>query len=120
MDERMAKLQERLDRAENIRSRDNQIIFDKTSFFIKAVSLCVMFIIGIIVMRYGIKGKVFYLPSYGRYGGDAYTDIQNTMADSAQNIASLGAMVSKAFVFAGMLIMVASVYMFANLLKKKN
>ena len=69
----------------------------KSGFVIKLIASIIVMATGVLMFFFGITSAFYcggsYVP-HETYGGDAYTGIQNAAADTANNVDSLGGLLS--------------------------
>ena len=94
----------------------------KTGFIIKLIASIAIIILGIIVMMMGTFNNAAYYygvyTSYEYYGGDAYTGIQQAVADTSKNVDRLGDLIcsvtNNTYLYAGLIIIALGIYMIGN------
>ena len=94
----------------------------KTAFVMKIVCASLIFVIGALLVIFGLTDSTGY-SYYGSYveskyyGGDAYTGIQQAAASTANRVTELGDEIGKAicsaYSWTGLLLMVVGVYVLA-------
>ena len=92
----------------------------KTGFIIKLVAAGLIFAVGLLLMIFGLEGDTGFdyygnYVSHETYGGDAYTGIQNAIADSVSAINNIGwawnDTIEALYMWGGILIMLAALFM---------